>query len=146
MLAARFLPGSNSRKSPYVCHLFITVNGLHQFIIVVMRHFCHLASPYDKFSAISKITTRDIRRRVRLCPSDDIENLESKGCKSISYRENVMVGTANPDSTIVCQHIATHTNPFHIESMHLVYRDTLIPFTFIHAHNFPILNANAAIG
>ena len=49
MLSLRLFPSSDSRKSPYICHLLIAIEMFHQLVIELMWHSWQLPSPDNKF-------------------------------------------------------------------------------------------------
>ena len=110
-----------------------------------MRDFRRFPRPNDKLRGIGKIAAGDIRWWIGLCPCYDIQDLEAQFCQYIGNGKNIVVGPANPDCPVIFQFLTTFLYPRPVERIHVFRRSALVPFTFIHAHDFPALHAYPAI-
>ena len=95
---------------------------------------------------MSEKTARKIRRRIRLCPGDAIQNTEIQFIQHLRNRKNVVVSARNPDCAVVLQMRATGRKPFSIELIVLFKTLGFVPAALVHAHLLPGLNRNSSIG
>ena len=66
-----------------------------------MRHFLTFARPDDELSGVCKVSARNIGWWIGFRPRNDIQNLEAKFGQCIGYGENVMIGSAYPNGSVV---------------------------------------------
>lgn len=93
---------------------------------------------------MSEKTARKIRRRIRLCPGDAIQNTEIQFIQHLRNRKNVVVSARNPDCAVVLQMRATVRKPFSIELIVLFKTVRFVPVALVHAHLLPRLNRNCS--
>lgn len=93
---------------------------------------------------MSEKTARKIRRRIRLCPGDAIQNTEIQFIQHLRNRKNVVVSARNPDCTVALQMRATGRKPFSIELIVLFKTVRFVPVALVHAHLLPGLNRNCS--
>src|SRR5574344_2012510 len=110
-----------------------------------MRLLFALACPDDELRRVSKVSARNIWRRIGLCPSDAIQNLVSQLRQAVGNRENVMVSAADPDSAVILQLLAAHRQPLIVEIVHLFWSNPLILITLIHAYHLARLTAYSSV-
>lgn len=131
VLAARLFPRGDGRQSPYVSHLLVVVQLLHQFVIESMGTLSALACPNDELGRIGEVAAGNIGRRIRFCPRHDIKNLKAQLGEAIGNGEDVVVGAGNPDGTVVLQLIAAEAYPALVEVVDFLGCATMIPFTLV---------------
>ena len=95
---------------------------------------------------MSEKTARKIRRRIRLCPGDAIQNTEIQFIQHLRNRKNVVVSSRNPDCAVILQMRPTGRKPFTVKIIVLFKTLRFIPVTLVHAHLLPGLNRNSPIG
>ena len=80
-----------------------------------MRLLRTLPCPNDELGAVGKVPARDIRWWIRLRPCDDIEDFESELRQFVGHREDVVISSRNPNSSVLCQMLPSFCNPFLVE-------------------------------
>lgn len=89
MFALRFLPSCDGWQPPYIRHLLVFVQPFHQLVVVIMRHLLLFSCPDNELGGVSKVSARDIGRRICLSPRNDIQNL-NPSCVSLFATEKIL--------------------------------------------------------
>ena len=144
MLAARLLPCSDGWQTPYVCHLLVAVDLLHEFIVELMWHFLALPRPNDELGGVSKETARDVCRGIGFLPCDDIQNLVAQFGQTVCHGEDIVVCAAYPYCTIVLELLTAETEPRPVPLHHVFLRLGLVPFSLVHAHYLAALHGDSS--
>ena len=142
VLSAEFFPLRNCRQTPQVSHLSSAVDFLHQLVVEIMRNFLAFSCPQNKFRRMGEKPARKIRRRIRLCPSDAIQNAEVQLVQHLRNRKNIVVSARNPDCAVVLQMRAAGRNPLAVEVVVLFKALRFVPAALVHAHLLPRLNGD----
>lgn len=111
-----------------------------------MRHLLLLPCPDNELGRVSKVSARDIGRRICLSPRNDIQDFESQLRQLVCHGEDIVIGSRNPDSSIPLQMFPASRNPLFVELVDIFRRTALIPFSFVHAHHLSALHADTAVG
>lgn len=111
-----------------------------------MRHLLLLPCPDNELGRVSKVSARDIGRRICLSPRNDIQDFESQLRQLVCHGEDIVIGSRYPDGTILLQMFPASRNPLLVELVDMFRRTALVPFTFIHAHHLSALHADTAVG
>lgn len=90
MLAAGFFPLCNRGQRPQVAHLFSAVEIFHQLVVEIMRNFFLFSCPQDELGRVREKSARKIRRRIRLCPGDAVQNPEAQFVQHLRGGKNVV--------------------------------------------------------
>ena len=93
---------------------------------------------------MSEKTARKIRRRVRLCPGDTVQNAEIQFIQHLRNRKNVVISATNPNCAVILQMRPTGRKPFTVKIIVLFKTLRFIPVTLVHAHLLPGLNRNCS--
>ena len=110
-----------------------------------MRLLLALSCPDDELGAVGKVPARDIGRWICLRPCDDIEDFESELRQFVCHREDIVISSRNPDSSVLRQVFSAFSNPFLVELVDMFGRAALIPFPLVYAHHLPALYADSAV-
>ena len=104
MLALRFFPSCDGRQAPDIRHLLVVIQPFHQLVVVIMRHLLLLSCPDNELGGVSKVSARDIRRRIRLSPRNDIQDFESQ-LRQLVLLRRVQLSTVsnNPLAFRICR-------------------------------------------
>ena len=119
---------------------FAIAGRLHRLVVEIIRNFFAFSSPQNKFRRMSEKTARKVRRWIRLCPGDTVQNAEVQLVQHLRNRKNVVVSARNPDCAFVLQMRAAGRKPFSVEAVILFKTLRFVPVALIHAHLFPGLD------
>ena len=136
MLAAGLFPRSDGRQSPYVGHLLVIVQVLHQLVVEMVWTLGTLPCPDDELGRVSKVAAGDVGRRIGLCPCYYVENLKAQFGETVSYGEDVVIGAGNPDGSVLLQLVAAKANPTFVEFVDFLMGAAPVPFALVDAYDF----------
>ena len=89
---------------------------------------------------MSEKPARKVRRRIRLCPDDAVQNAEVQLIQHLCNRKNVVISARNPNCSVVLQMRAAGRKPFAVEVVVLFKTLRFVPVALVHAHLLPRLN------
>ena len=146
VLSAGLFPLRDCRQAPQVAHLSSSIGLFHQLVVEIMRNFFAFSCPQNKFRRMSEKPARKVRRRIRLCPGDTVQNAEVQLVQHLRNRKNVVISARNPDCAFVLQMRAAGRKPFPVEVVVLFKSLRFVPVALVHAHLLSGLNRDYRLG
>ena len=95
---------------------------------------------------MGEVSTRKVRWRVGLDPSDAVEDLVSELGEAAGYGEDVVVGAAYPDGAVGFQFVAADFEPGVVELVVFFESFGFIPCAFVYRDHPSALHTDAAVG
>jgi len=115
VFAVGFFSSAGCRHIPHAFHLLAAVGLAHQVIVEAVFALFVLSRPENGLSRMRKIPARKIWGRVRLFPSDVVQNFEPQLLHRVANGEDDMLGAADPNGAVRLEDALAATKPFKIE-------------------------------
>lgn len=104
----------------------------------------NFSRPYDGLGRVREASAGEVRRWIRLLPSDVVDDGIAFQFQGDSDRIDVVESPAYPDAPLVLQDSSAGFQPFSIEGQFFLWRHGLIPISLVHGDLFPRMAGNSA--
>ena len=113
---------------------------------VRVRNLGRLPGPDDVLGGERKVAAGDVWWRIGFGPCHDVQDFVTTLCELPGDGEDVVVGAANPYTSVLFQLLAAQAQPSSVEIVHFVRCAALVPLAFVYTDYPSALHAYSTVG